>query len=78
MKLIPEARRWWRMFSVQALLVIGALQGIVLALPPEALTQPALGTAMTWMELNTSLTIAAAVVGAIGRIVAQPAVSGPQ
>lgn len=78
MTLIPNWRESWRMFSVQALIVIGALQGVVLAIPPEALAAPALGTGFTWAEVNTALTVAAAVAGAIGRIVAQPAVSGEQ
>ncbi len=76
MKLIPEARRWWRMFSMRALAVIATLQGIVLTIPADTLTKPALGTTLTWMELNAGLTIAAAVIGGIGRLVAQPKVTG--
>lgn len=35
MKLVPDARRSWRWFSVQAMLAAGAILGAWVALPPD-------------------------------------------
>ena len=67
MKLIPEARRWWRMLSMQ----FGALALVWLALPAEA--QAAVLRMLPGM---TEERVAGALIllAMIGRLVAQPKV----
>ena len=72
MKLIENASKWYRMFSVQALMFIGALQSILLVVPADKLAGHVPFTvATTWADLGTAFTIAGAVVGAIGRLIDQ-------
>jgi ABC-type proline/glycine betaine transport system substrate-binding protein len=71
MKLIPEWRRAWRLFSMQALLIIGALQGTLAALPQAALESTVPGTTVTWGSLMVALSVITAVLGGIGRLVDQ-------
>lgn len=71
MKLIHNWREAWKMFSVQALIFIGAVQGILAVLSPEALAAAVPGTGVTWGSLGAAMTVAAAVIGAVGRIVDQ-------
>ncbi|CAM5521645.1 DUF7940 domain-containing protein [Eoetvoesiella caeni] len=69
MKLIPEWKKCLRMFSVQAMLIAGSIQGAWLALPvawQSSFPEP-------WVR---GITIAVLVLGAIGRLVQQPKVSG--
>lgn len=66
-KLVPEARNWWRMFSVQAMIAAGAIQGAWVALPIEfQQTIPD-----TWLRVATGVIVA---LGVIGRLVDQPKV----
>ena len=67
MKLIPEAKKWWRMFSVQAMLAAGAIQGAYIALPADmqALIPD------NWMRI---ITFAVLGLGAVGRLIEQPKV----
>ena len=74
MKLIDNWKKWYRMFSVQALLFIGALQSVLAALSPDALAALIPGTAVTWGAFGAALTVLAAVVGAVGRLVDQGSV----
>lgn len=74
MNLIPNWRSAWRMFSVQALAIIGAVQSVLLVFPPEMLARPALGLAFTWSDMGVAVTIASAVFGALGRLIDQPKV----
>jgi uncharacterized membrane protein len=67
MKFIPEWRKAWRMFSVQAMAVAGALQGAWVALP-ENLT----GGVPAWLVHVITLSIL--VLGIVGRLVIQPQV----
>lgn len=67
MQLIPNARRAWRMFSVQAMTLAGALQGAWLALPPD-LTQHVPAGAVH------GVTLTLLVAGIVGRLVQQPKV----
>lgn len=60
MKLIPNWRSSWRWVSTQALLFIGAIQTIAVVIPHPIS-----------MQVLTGATIAAAVVGAVGRVVDQ-------
>lgn len=64
MKLVPNARRAWRWFSVQAMAGSVALQGAWLALPPEM-------KAMVPDQVVMAATIALLVLGVIGRLVDQ-------
>lgn len=67
MRLISNWRDCWRMFSMQAMLVAGAIQGAYLALPADMqATIPD-----NWMR---GLTFALLGLGAIGRLVEQPKV----
>ena len=67
MKLIPEARRWWRMLSMQ----FGALALVWLALPAEAQS-----TVLRMLPGMTEERVAGLLVllAMIGRLVAQPKV----
>lgn len=72
MKLIPEARSWYRMFSVQALAFVAAMQGVLAVVPAELLlSHVPFAAAFTWRDVGVALTILAAVLGAIGRVVDQ-------
>ena len=67
MKLIPEARRWWRMLSMQ----FAALALVWLALPAEAQA-----TVLRMLPGMTEERMAGALIllAMIGRLVAQPKV----
>lgn len=68
MKLIPEWRRAWRMFSVNAMFVALALQGAWAAMPDDLK-----GNLPAW--LLQGITMALLVLGIAGRLVHQPKVS---
>jgi len=71
MQLIPEWKKCLRMFSVQAMLIAGAIQAAWVALPiawQASFPEP-------WVR---GITIAVLVLGAVGRLVQQPKVSGGQ
>ena len=79
MTLIPAWRKAYKMFSVQALALIGALQVAAASAPNGlmALHVPKL-TGVTWADLLGWLTFAAALLGAIGRLVDQGVSEAPQ
>lgn len=64
MKLVPEARRAWRWFSVQSMTVAGSLQGAWLAVPEDLKTKVPNGL-VHWV------TIVLLVAGVAGRLVQQ-------
>ena len=68
MTLISNWRKCLRMFSVQAMLVAGAIQGAWVFIPPEMQATIPDG----WVRV---LTIALLALGVIGRLVNQPKVS---
>lgn len=68
MTLIPEWKKCLRMFSVQAMLVAGAIQGAYIALPADMQEM----VPDSWMRI---LTFAVLGLGAIGRLIEQPKVS---
>jgi hypothetical protein len=64
MKLIKDARRAWRFFSVQAMALAGALQGAWLAMPPDLQSRvPG--------DIVDGLTVAILALGIVGRLVDQ-------
>lgn len=69
MRPINNWRKAWRMFSVQAMLVSGAVQGTWAALPREMKEAVPDG----WISLFTVLLL---VLGIAGRLVVQDKVSG--
>lgn len=69
MKLVPQWRKALRMFSVQAMVLAGVIQGAWVELPPEMKAS----ISDDWMRY---ITIALMVAGVIGRLVVQPTVSG--
>ena len=71
MKLISNWRDAWKMFSVQALLLIGAIQGILAVLSESTLQEHILGTDVTWGALGAALSVSVAVIGAFSRIIDQ-------
>lgn len=78
MKLIDNWQRWYRMFSVQMLLLAGAIQSVLAVLTPEqAAGIVPFTTATTWAGLGAGVTIVVAVLGAVGRLVDQGAVVDP-
>lgn len=68
-KLIPQWRRALRMFSVQAMVLAGAIQGAWAVLPVEMKA----AVSDDWMRY---ITIALMVAGVVGRLVVQPRVGG--
>ena len=66
------------MFSIQALVLIGAIQGIFATLTPDMLASTIPGTIFTWGGLGAALTVLAAVLGAVGRLIDQPSTVGPK
>lgn len=64
MKLIPNWRRCWRMFSIQCYAVAGALQGVWLVLDE---TQKA-AIPDKWINI---ITLVVVVLGFVGRLVKQ-------
>ena len=72
MKFVDNARKFYRMFSIQALAFIGFVQSVLLVLPAEkshALIP--FTSASTWYDLGVALTIIAAVLGGFGRLIDQ-------
>ncbi len=67
MQLIPEWRTALRMFSVQAMLVAGAIQGAYIALPADMQAF----VPDSWMRV---ITFAVLGLGAVGRLIEQPKV----
>lgn len=69
MKLIPEAKRAWRMFSVQAQAIALALLGTWQAMPDDLKAQlpPSL---VYWCAMGLMAA------GIVGRLIQQPKVSG--
>jgi hypothetical protein len=70
MHLIHNAKSWYKMISVQMLMLIGSIQAVIALLPPETLAGVITGT-FTLADAGKWATIAAAAVGAIGRVVDQ-------
>lgn len=72
MKLISNWRDAWKMFSVQALALIAFAQTTLAVVPSEylALTVP-FTTSTTYSSLLVFLTIAAALIGGITRLIDQ-------
>jgi len=66
-KLVPEWKRCLRMFSVQAMILAGAVQGAWASLPDEMKAT----VSDDWLRYGT---IALMVLGVIGRLVAQSSV----
>lgn len=71
MQLIPEWKKCLRMFSMQAMIVATAVQGAWVALPAD--WQETIPD--TWVRVITMGVLA---LGAVGRLIAQPKVSGEQ
>lgn len=69
MKLIPQWRRAWRMFSVQAMAAAGVLQ-IAWETHPEAIKAVVPASWVPWITVGTLL------FGIAGRVVQQRAVDG--
>lgn len=67
MKLVPEWKRCLRMFSVQAMILAGAVQGAWASLPDEMKAT----VSDDWLRYGT---IALMVLGVIGRLVVQSSV----
>lgn len=68
-QLIPQWRRSLRMFSVQAMVLAGAIQGAWVALPAEMKAS----VSDDWLRY---ITIALMIFGVAGRLVVQEKVSG--
>jgi len=67
-RLIPQWRRCLRMFSVQAMVLAGAIQGAWVALPAEMKAS----VSDDWLRY---ITIMLMVAGVVGRLVVQKGVS---
>lgn len=72
MKFVDNARKWYLMYSIQGLAVIGFLQGILIVLPGDKLQASIPFTAgFTWNDLCVTLTVTAAVLTGFGRLIDQ-------
>jgi hypothetical protein len=69
MKLIDEWKKAWRMLSVQAMTLAGAVQGAWMGVPED-------WKASVPANLIQGLTLALLVIGVVGRLVKQDSVSG--
>lgn len=69
MQLIDEAKQWWRMLSVQAMTAAGAIQGAWMYVPDDM-------KAAIDHRIVSGVTIGLLVLGILGRLVKQDAVSG--
>ncbi len=67
MKLIENASKWWRMFSIQAMTLAGAIQMAWLALP-EDLKSSIPSDMIQWV------TFTLLILGAAGRLIKQDSV----
>lgn len=78
MKLIDNWRDAPRMISVRALALIAAVQSVLAVVPNDYLDLVVPFTAATtWRGLAVALTIAAAAIGAIGRLIDQSIATDP-
>ena len=68
---IPEARYWYKLFTIQGIAVIGAIQGTLVVAPASWLAMHVPFLSMTWADLGSACTIAAAVITAFGRLIKQ-------
>jgi hypothetical protein len=80
--LIPNWRRCYRMFSVQALLVLGGVQGWLLTLDAERLATPvpiisawAITQGATWGGVSFFTGAVIAALGVLGRIIDQGSIT---
>lgn len=71
MKLIDNWRSAWRLFSVQALALIAFAQTVLAVVPPQYLNEKIAFTDTTYGGVLVALTIAAAVIGGLGRLIDQ-------
>lgn len=74
MTLIPNWKNAWRMFSVQALALIAFAQTVLAVMTPAMLESVVPFTALTYVDALSALTVLAAVLGGVGRLIDQPAV----
>lgn len=77
-KLIPEARQWYKLFTVKGLAVIGVIQGVLLVTPAKWLALSVPFLSMSWTDFGAALTVAAAGITGIGRLLAQPDLREPE
>lgn len=77
MKLVAEAKQWYRMFSVQMLALVAFIQGVLFVLPGSALDARVPFIELTWRDVGVALTVAAAVIGGIGRLIDQQIAEPP-
>lgn len=68
MKLIDNYRQCWRMWSIQAMVIAGAIQGAYIALPADMQEM----VPDNWMRILTFVVLG---LGAVGRLIEQPKVS---
>lgn len=64
MKLVPDARRAWRWFSVQAMILATAIQGAWVFIPPDL-------KARAGDDMASIVTGAILALGVVGRLVLQ-------
>lgn len=76
MNLIPEASKWYKMFSVQALVFIMAVQAVLALIPPERAAAVVFGD-WTWTKIGDALSFIVAALGAIGRVLDQGITAKP-
>lgn len=73
MELISNWRVAYKMFSMQALAFIAFAQGVLAAVPPAYLATPLPFTTTSYGQLLVAMTIIAAVLGGLGRLIDQKA-----
>jgi hypothetical protein len=71
MKLVPNWKQYYKAFSMQALAFIAFLQGVMVVLPASALDARVPFIEMSYRDVGVALTVAAAILGGIGRLIDQ-------
>jgi hypothetical protein len=77
-KFIAEAKQWYKMVSVQMLALVAFIQGVLFVLPGSALEARVPFVELTWRDMGVALTVAAAVIGGVGRLIDQQIASPPE
>jgi hypothetical protein len=68
---VDNAKKWYHMFSIRGLAVIGGVQLIVLAMPERLALQHVPFFSFTWTDASQGMTFVMAILTALGRLLYQ-------
>lgn len=75
MRLIENWRQSWKMISMIALSAIAGLQSVIAVMPEAMLTEPVPVLGISYVQVLVRLTILAAIIGAVGRVLKQASIA---